>query len=245
MEFDWTTFALEIVNFLVLVWLLKHFFYRPVLGVIAQRRAGIEKTLADARTTQTEAQALKENYEARAAEWRKEKEAARAKLTEEISAERERAMEALRTSLANEREKAKVLNEKREAEWRHTAEEQAVTLGAAFSARLLARFVTPELESRLVDVTLEELPRLPAEQAQALAANAKNGAMKLVVTSAYPLDEDRRKAISASLSALVGHPVEPDFDANPELLAGLRVSLGAWVLHANLRDELEFFAATA
>jgi F-type H+-transporting ATPase subunit b len=245
MEFNWTTFALEIVNFLVLVWLLKHFFYRPVLSVIARRREGIEKTLADARSTQAEAQALKESYEARAAEWRKEKDAARAKLAEEISAERDRAMEALRTSLANEREKAKVLREKREVEWRHTVEEQGISLATAFSARLLARFATPELESSLVDVTLEELPRLPAEQARALAANAKNGAMKPTVTSAYPLDENRRKAISASLSALVGHPVEPDFGANPELLAGLRVSLGAWVLHANLRDELEFFAATA
>jgi F-type H+-transporting ATPase subunit b len=245
MEFNWTTFVLEIVNFLVLVWLLKHFFYQPVLGVIARRRAGIEKTLADARTTQAEAQALKQTYEARAAEWSKEKDAARAKLAEELSAERERAMEALRTSLANEREKAKVLDEKREAESRRMAEEQAISLGAAFSARLLGRFATPELESRLVAVTLEELPRLPAAQVQALAANAQNGAMKLTVTSAYPLDEDRRKAIRASLSALVGHPVKPDFGANPELLAGLRVSLGAWVLHANLRDELEFFTARA
>lgn len=245
MEFNWTTFALEIVNFLVLVWLLKHFFYRPVLDVIGRRRAGIEKTLADARTTQTEAQGLKENYEARTAEWSKEKDAARAKFAEEISAERERAMEALRTSLADERERTRVLNEKREAEWRRTVEEQAISLGAAFSAKLLSRFATPELESRLVDVTLEELPRLPAAQAQALAVNAKNGTMKLTVTSVYPLDEDRRKAIRASLSALVGRPVEPDFGANPELLAGLRVSLGAWVLHANLHDELEFFAATA
>ena len=37
MEINWTTFVLEIVNFLILVWLLKHFFYRPVLAVVARR----------------------------------------------------------------------------------------------------------------------------------------------------------------------------------------------------------------
>ena len=41
-------FVLEIINFLVLVWILKRFLYKPVLDVIARRRAGIEKTLADA-----------------------------------------------------------------------------------------------------------------------------------------------------------------------------------------------------
>jgi F-type H+-transporting ATPase subunit b len=245
MEFDWTTFVLEVVNFLVLVWLLKHFFYRPVLAVIARRREGIEKTLTDARATQAEAQALKDRYEARDAEWSREKDAARAKLAEEIAAERQRAMDALHASLASEREKERVLEQKRQAEWRRTVEEQAIAQGAAFDAKLLARFATPGLESRLIDVTLEELPRLPAEQAQALSANARDSAARPIVTSAFPLDEDRRKAIRDSLSALAGSRIEPEFGEDPELLAGLRVSLGAWVLHANLRDELKFFTTSA
>ena len=48
MEFDGTTFALEIINFLVLVWLVQHFLYQPGTAAIAQRQAGIEKILADA-----------------------------------------------------------------------------------------------------------------------------------------------------------------------------------------------------
>jgi F-type H+-transporting ATPase subunit b len=245
MEFDWTTFILEIVNFLILVWLLKHFFYRPVLDVVARRRAGIEKTLADARTTQTEALALKGRYEARDTEWAKEKEIARAKLAEELSAERERALAALRTTLADERERARVLDEHRLAEHRRAVEEQAIALGAAFCARLLARLAIPALEAKLVAVTIEDLPRLPAEQARALAAHAAASELQPTVTSAYPLDESQRKAIGESLGAAVGRRVEAVFDVNPELLAGLHISFGAWVLHANLRDELKFFAATA
>ena len=60
MEFDWTTFILEIINFLILVWILKRFLYRPVLGVVARRRAGIEKTLADARRIEAEAGELRQ-----------------------------------------------------------------------------------------------------------------------------------------------------------------------------------------
>jgi F-type H+-transporting ATPase subunit b len=245
MEFDWTTFVLEIVNFLILVWLLKHFFYRPVLDVVARRRAGIEKTLADARATQTEALALKGRYEAREAEWAKEKEIARAKLDEELSAERERAMAALRTTLADEREKARVIDENRLAEHRRIAEGRAIAQGAAFCARLLARLATPALEAKLVDVTVEDLAKLSAEQARALAAHAAEGALHPTVTSAYPLDEGQRKAIGEALGAAMGRRVDAVFNVNRELLAGLHISLGAWVLHANLRDELKFLAATA
>jgi F-type H+-transporting ATPase subunit b len=45
MELDWTTFALEIINFLALIWILKRFLYRPVLATLGQRRAGIEANL--------------------------------------------------------------------------------------------------------------------------------------------------------------------------------------------------------
>ena len=46
MEFGWSTFLLEIINFLVLVWLLHRFFYRPVLDIVAERQRQIESSLA-------------------------------------------------------------------------------------------------------------------------------------------------------------------------------------------------------
>ena len=38
MALDWSTLALEAVNFLILVWLLQRFLYRPVLAAIDRRR---------------------------------------------------------------------------------------------------------------------------------------------------------------------------------------------------------------
>ena len=88
MEFDWTTFALEIINFLVLVWILQRFLYKPVTSAIAERKAGIEKTLADAQAVQAEAESLKRQYENRMANWEHEKAQARVQLLQEMDAER-------------------------------------------------------------------------------------------------------------------------------------------------------------
>ena len=83
MQLDWSTFILEILNFLILVWILKRFLYKPILTMIAERKAAIEQTLATSERTQKEAQALREQYEHRQADWQREKETARAHLLEE------------------------------------------------------------------------------------------------------------------------------------------------------------------
>lgn len=242
MEFDWTTFTLEIINFLILVWILKRFLYRPILDVIARRRAGVEKTLADAKRIEAEAGELKQRSERELAQWEKNKEAAQARLREELAAERERLMVELETSLAEERERRRVLDERRQHDFRRAIEEQGIAQGAAFSARLLGRVATPELEARLYALLLEDLRGLRAEDKRAVADAAAAPGLQLKVQSAFVLDEGRRAELARALAEATGKTLPVEYRENPELLAGFRVSIGPWILHANLCDELKFFS---
>ena len=58
MHLDWWTLALQTVNFLVLVWLLQHFLYKPVTEVIARRRAATNAVLEEAEAAQHAAERL-------------------------------------------------------------------------------------------------------------------------------------------------------------------------------------------
>ena len=242
MEFDWTTFTLEIINFLILVWILKRFLYRPILGVIAKRRAGIEKTLADARRIETEASEIKQQNERHLAEWEAEKEAAKSSLLEELAAERERKMAVLETGIAEERERRRVLDERRQHDFERAVEEQGIAQGAAFAARLLARVAAPELEARLYALLLEDLRGLPAGDKRAVADAAAAPGLQIKVQSAFALDESKRAELTRALADLVGKTLPLEYRENPELVAGFQVSIGPWILHANLRDELKFFS---
>ncbi len=162
MELNWTTFALEAVNFLVLVWILKRFLYKPVLAAIAQRKAAIDKTVADTQARQADAQALEKQFQNRLADWEHEKEGLRTAFLEEISQQRAQMMDALDNSLAKERERARVLEERRLRELQGKAEIEGMTTGLTFTARLLGRLASPELEKRLVDLALEDLALQPS-----------------------------------------------------------------------------------
>ncbi len=245
MELNWSTFLLDIVNFLILVWILKRFLYKPVLAAIAQRKAAIDKTLSDATARQTDAQALRRQYENRLQEWESEKEKLRAGLREEISAEREKMMAALQQPLAQEREKSRVVEERRVQEVRSEAEKQAGLAGVRFTARLLSRLASPELELKLVDLALEDMRVLPAEQLRGMRDGEAADNRPIRVTSAFPLPDAQRCALTKMIEDLIHGKPATEFNEDSHLLAGLRVSAGPWVLRANLQDELQFFAEAA
>ena len=242
MEFDWTTYALEIINFLVLVWILQRFLYKPVTRAIAERKAGIEKTLADARAIQGEAESLKRQYENRMADWEQEKAQARVQLLQEMDAERKRLATVLHAALEQEREKFRGLEQRRALELRHRLEEEVLAEGGRFVARLLSRLASPELEERIRELLLEDLLHLADRELQSLRAACQEAGAKMKITSGYPLQEEQRNSLVRALSGLAGNPVACEFGQDPELMAGLRISIGPWVLRSNLRDELKFFA---
>ena len=239
MNFDWTTFTLELLNFFVLLWLLRRFLYRPVLGVIAARQAKIEAQLRDAEQTRAEAQAAKQACKENLSAWEKEKALARAELEREIAAERDRQLQAVAEEALEARARRRAQEERERQEWERMAERQALDLGGRFVAKLLERAASPELEARLVAVALADLPQLPLEQADQVRAALADA--RLEIASAFPLADAQRAALAEALSLMAGRPVAPRFQEDPSLLAGLRIHVGPWALGANLRDELQFF----
>jgi F-type H+-transporting ATPase subunit b len=244
-ELNWTTFILEIINFLVLVWLLKHFFYQPVQAIVARRQQGITAQLKEADERRQEAEALHAQYENRLSDWEGEREEARQSLHRELGAERERLLAELQQSLEAEREKSTVLGARQLDEQVREAEVQALAQGARFVARLLERVASPEVEGQLFALLLSELREMPAAEREALQGVHNGKSIEVAVASVYPLQEKQRQALQQQLQALTTAPLHFNYRQNPALIAGLHVTVGPWVLHANLRDELKTFAAIA
>jgi F-type H+-transporting ATPase subunit b len=245
LEFDWTTFLLEIGNFLILIWVLQRFLYRPVQDAIRRRQEAIDQALSRARDAQVEGERLKDHYEHRLAEWEREKEEAGALLAKEIDVERARKMETLRTELTQEQERSRVLEDRRAEELRRRIEEEAGSRAAQFGARLLGRLASPDLEARIIDVFIEDLCGLSNGKREALKAACRENGARVAVNSAFPVRTEQRSILTTTLCELADATVPCDFAEDRTLLAGLHVLIGPWVLRANLRDELSFFTETS
>ncbi len=243
MSIDWSTFLLELVNFAILVWLLRRFLYRPVLDVIRRRRQLIEDEFAKIERLQQAAAASRADLQREREDWERERERRSDLLSQEIEQARAQRMTELAADLERERAKAHAVDASRQEEMYRQNESRAIAQGAQFSARLLSSVSGPEVEVRLARLFLDELQRLPADRVDEIRATLpEEEELRPKVISAFPIPPDLREPITLALRSILRREVPVDFEQQADLVAGLQVHLGYWVLGANLRDELRFFA---
>lgn len=242
MQFDWTTFALELVNFFVLLWVLKRLFYRPVMAALDARQQRLHAESAHAGESLRSAESLKQLYEARLGEWNREREGRLRVLDEEIVRERQRRLEAVQAALAAEEERARARAGLAASSQQAALTRKATQQAYAAAAAMLRRLACPALTARIATVFVEDLAALAGAELAALRnAAARLDGDAVEVTSAHELDAATREAIATALSRATGVTLAVSYKTHPELLAGLRAVVGECLLQASLDDELALF----
>ena len=245
MEFNTTTFILEIINFLILIWILQRLFYKPLLEIIAKRKQHIDQSLEEAKKLHDEAEEQRRLYENRQQLWEQEKKAAQAELNQQFELERNAQLGKIRSEIEQERQKAKVTLTRQQEEFQLQAEKQALENGARFASLILQQAVVPEVEHRLVAMLMDDLNALPEVAKASLQATDTKKPLLVKVTSAYPLATDLIQQLEQKLGQLITRPMSFQYQQDSALIAGIRIDIGAWVLHANVGQELTGFAEIA
>jgi F-type H+-transporting ATPase subunit b len=237
MHFDWSTLALQMVNFAVLVWLLHRFLYRPVLRVVDTRRAEIEKQYDGARAAEAQ---MKDRLTAVDAE-RAGIAVERAAALREATAQAEQAASAGRAKA--EREAAALLEDARKtlaAERNQALAEMkraALDLGAEIAGRLFAE-APMKLRSEVWIERIEQyLAALPKSEIEALTHRLPEGVPVGVVTaSALPAESE--ETWRWRLHNTLCHGTAIEFAVDPTLVAGAELHFPNAVLRFSWKNAL-------
>jgi F-type H+-transporting ATPase subunit b len=154
-------------------------------------------------------------------------------------------MAELHATIEQEREKARVAETRRNADDKRKMEISALRQACRFASRLLAEASGPDTQFRLVELLIEELSKLTPQRVEELRANYGHPPDVIVVVSAFPLAEDQRRQLEQTLTGITTADTAVRFEQNIELLAGVRITIGAWVLAASVLDELQGFMELA
>ena len=93
MLIDWFTVGAQALNFIILVWLMKRFLYKPILNAVDARERRIAAELADADAKEAEAQKERDEFRRKNEEFDQQRAALLSKATEEAKAERQRLLD--------------------------------------------------------------------------------------------------------------------------------------------------------
>ena len=223
MTFDWWTFGLQAVNVAVLVWLLRRFFWRPVAGIIAQRREATQSLLAEVAKAR---QGIAAERDAILTAARAEAEAAKAALIQEGKDTVRTLREAARLAIAAETAQARIDNRR-----------AATALALGIAQRLAARLTGAAVQAAFLDWLTEAIRALPDQERQAL-----QGA-DLVLVSARTADARTQAQITRTLAATLGDMPSLTFDTDPSLIEGFELRSPHFSLRNSWQADLEQIAA--
>ncbi len=240
MSFSWWTFALQAINFLILVWLLRRFLFKPVMAIVVQRKEELARGTAEASAEKEKAINLQRELQAQRAGIDAERQKAIEEQRGQLAAERSKMIDEARAEAEKIRVQAiKQLSEERGA----AAQElfsQTVELAVSIAQRLLGEVAVPSIEHAFLDRVLDQLDRLPDAEKTALGTDP--GASSTVVTTAHPLDTAEEARWREQLGKRIGSVATIKFNSDAALIAGAEITFPTAILRFSWRDALTVVA---
>ncbi len=239
MLIDWFTVGAQTLNFLILVWLLKRFLYKPILTAIDEREKRIAAERADADIKKAEAQKERDTFKQKNEEFDRQRATLLKKATDEVQAERRRLLDEARKA-------ADVLSSKRQEELRN----EAVNLNQAISRRTrqevfaitrkaLTDLATTSLEERIGEVFIRRLRELDGSAKENLAQALQAATAPAIVRSAFDLSAEQRATIQEALNETFTAEIRLRFETAPDLISGIELAVNGQKVAWSITDYLD------
>jgi F-type H+-transporting ATPase subunit b len=238
MLIDWFTVGAQALNFLILVWLMKHFLYQPILHAIATREKLIADELADAAAKKSEAQKDRDGLRHQHEEFDQQRAALLAKATDDAKAEGQRL-------LAGARQAADVLSAQRRDALKNDADNLNSALARrtqqevfAIARKVLTDLAGTSLEERAGGVFTRRLREMDGNAKETLAAAFRTASEPAVVRSAFDLPETQRATIQNAINETFSADVHLRFETAPDLVSGIELTANGQKVAWSIADYL-------
>ena len=237
MKIDWWTLGFQIVNALVLVWILARFLFRPVAAIVAARRGEADKLLADARAAQAAASADREKAVAEIATTAAGRSDVLKAATAEAATEKTTLLAAAQAEADRIRDAAQAEIDRAKAIEAVAAGDRASLLAVDIVAKLFARLPDTARVGGFVDGLAEAIAALPE------AARTGIGGGPIHIRAVRALTEGETQACRAALGRVLGHSVDIAVDVDPALIAGLEMDTPHVIVRNSFRADLDRIVA--
>ena len=238
MQIDWFTLVAQIINFLVLVGLLKHFLYDRILGVADDREAQIANRFEEAEEAKQAAHEEAESYREKRRDLENEREQLITEAREEAAARRQELLKEARHEVeetqaqwygAVQRDKDLFLQDLRKRAGQQIYE---------VARRALADLADAELEQHIVEAFIQRIVELDDDEREVIAKSIGEAGKNVVIRTAFEMPKETRQTLVGSIQDQWGDGVEGQFETSPDLIAGIELQADGYQIAWGLQDYL-------
>ena len=238
MLIDWFTVAAQVLNFLILLWLMKRFLYVPILHALDAREQRIAAELKDADTKKTEANKEREEFERKNATFDQQRAELLSKATDEVKSQAQAMLDTARKSADDWTAKRQEALRSQADELGQTIEDSARGEVVAITRKALQDLATTDLESSMAGMFMQRLGALDGQAKADLVAALKIASPPPTISSAFPLPTKQQEAIQQLLHASFSSDTPLRFEIRPDLVCGIELSANGQLVSWNVDGYL-------
>jgi F-type H+-transporting ATPase subunit b len=238
MLIDWFTVGAQVLNFLILVWLLKRFLYKPILHAIDAREERIAKELADADAKKAEAQKERDEFQHKNEEYGQQRVALLSQVTDEVKAEHQRLLDEARKDANALRAKRQDALKREQQSLNDEITRRTREEVFAIARKTLTDLAGTSLEERMSAVFTRRLRGLDGEAKESLAKALKTSADPVLVRSAFDLPAEERAAIQHALNETFSAKIHVRFETMPDVISGIELTANGRKVAWSIADYL-------
>jgi F-type H+-transporting ATPase subunit b len=235
---DWFTIVAQVLNFLILVWLMKRFLYKPILHAIDDREKRIVAELANAHKKKADAQKESDEFRHKNKDFDQQRDMLLSKATDEAQVERQRLLDEARKAAA-------ALSSKRQQTLRNEEHNlhQAISRRTqrevfAIARKALTDLAGTSLEERMVDVFVRRLRELGRDEKGLLASALKASSGPVIVRTTFDLPPAQCASTEGAIKETLGTETQVRFETAPELVSGIELATNGQKVAWSIADYL-------
>lgn len=239
MTIDTFTYVAQLINFLVLVWLLKHFLYGPVTRAMQDREARMAARVEEVQAAKSEAERTTAEYRQRLAELERTREQLLAQAAREIEEWKQQHLQQARAAVDKTRQEwYRGLQRERDAFLRDLRE-RAGRQVHDMSRDVLRKLADVSLERTIIDSFLGRIRQLAEDDHHALRRAIEADHAVILVETGFDLSEEGEARIRRMLAESLTGDADLEFRVDPSLICGIELKAGGFKIAWSVRETLE------
>ncbi len=244
MQIDWFTVSAQIINFLILIALLKRFLYAPLLAAMDKREQTVAQRWEEAERLQQQAQLLLEDNQQQQRTLRDTQEASLRQIREEADAQKQQMLQVIHEDLAQRKERWLRSIEQEKDDFLLDLQRRVGEETLAIAKEALRDLAHADLEQAITTAFLHKLASLDPSAQDTFRDAIRASNQHLTAHTRFPLSDAQEQALIAQIEEIAGSPIHLETTQDDTLLCGILLKAPPYEIAWNLREYLDTLAKT-
>lgn len=238
MEFDLFTFIAQIINFVILVVVLKYLLYDRITKVMDERDEKIVSQLKDAEQKKKEAEQNAELHQKKLKELDNKREEMLTKMKEEVESQRKELLKKVSDEVkdtqakwyeAIQREKQTFINDIRLRAGKEVCE---------VARRSLADLADADLGQQIIDVFIKRIQKLDEHERLLLKESVRKSDYEVDISSAFEIPQEARQKMVQQIRDQIANNINVQFKVSSDLICGIELTADGRKIAWNVNSYL-------